>query len=445
MNIGFAPQRLCPSALIKSAITFFCLAILLAISVQAQTIVPNPSKAGMDPERLARIPSRLKFYVEKGSIAGAVTLVARHGVVAGLEAFGSQSLEPNKPMRTDSIFQIMSMTKPFTAVALMMLVEEGKVVLADPVEKYLPEFKGLWLNEPGSADKERKQQRPSRRITLRDLLTHTSGMASMPPPGASDLLSRMHLSLAEAVALYSQQALDFEPGTRWQYSNPGIATLGRIVEVISGRPFEKFLEERILQPLGMKDSFIFPPADKLDRIAMVYDLKDGKLKKSGAEILAGDPALFRKGARYSGPEYALCSTATDLFAFYQMMLNGGTYNGRRLLSRAAVEVMTALHTGTIDPAGHSPGKGYGLAWTVVKDPIGTLQLQSEGTYGHGGAFGTEGWIDPQKDLVGVFLIQRSSGGDAEEANVFKALCAAAILDDELIKSGAGILPATVTH
>ena len=405
-----------------------CLLLVSSFSSFAQSLQTNPAKAGMDPERLARIPARMKAYVEKGTIAGAVTLVARHGVLAGLEAVGYQDLESKKPMRTDTIFQIMSMTKPVTGVALMMLVEEGKVVISDPVEKYLPEFRGLWLNQPGATDRERKQVRPSRRITLRDLLTHTSGMISDPPPGAGDLLSRMNLSLAEAVALYSQQPLDFEPGTRWQYSNPGIATLGRIVEVVSGLPYEKFLEERIFQPLGMKDSFIFPPADKTSRMAMVYDLDEGRLKRAGKNILAGDPAAYRKGARYAGPEYGICTTASDLLSFYQMMLNGGAYNGKRLLSRAGVEVMTTLQTGTIDPAGHSPGKGYGLTWTVVKDPMGILQYQSLGTFGHGGAFGTEGWIDAKKDLIGVFMIQRDSGGDGEEANAFKAMAAAAIVE-----------------
>jgi CubicO group peptidase (beta-lactamase class C family) len=178
----------------------------------------------------------------------------------------------------------------------------------------------------------------------------------------------------------------------------------------------------------MKDSFIFPPADKIARIAMVYDLVGGTLKRAGSNILGGDPALYRKGARYSGPEHAMFSTAQDLAALYLMVLNGGTYNGKRLLSRAAVELMTALHTGEIEPAGHSPGKGYGLAWTVVKDPIGTVQMQSLGSYGHGGAFGTEGWIDGKKDLIGVFLIQRSSGGSSEESNAFKAMAAAAIID-----------------
>ena len=351
-------------------VVLFVLAVMLVVlPLGAQQAAVNTAKAGMDPERLARIPARMKAFVERGSIAGAVTLVARHGSIASIEAVGYLDLEGKKPMRTDSIFQIMSMTKPVTAVALMMLVEEGKVVLSEPVETYLPEFRGLWVNEAGATAKERRQVRPDRPITLRDLLTHTSGMASSAPPGAGDVISAMHLSLAEAVAIYSQQPLDFQPGTRWQYSNPGIATLGRIIEVTSGKPFEKFLEERIFQPLGMKDSFIFPPSDKIERIAMVYELVDGKLKRAGSKTLAGDPALYRKGARYSGPEYAMYSTAQDLAAFYQMRLNGGTYNGRRLLSRPAVELMTTLHTGEIEPAGHSPGKGYGLAWTVVKDPV----------------------------------------------------------------------------
>lgn len=409
-------------------VAILLLVMMTVVDGSSQVTPENAVKAGMDPDRLARIPDRMKSYVERGTIAGAVTLVARHGTIASIEAVGYRDLESKKPMKTDTIFQIMSMTKPVTAVALMMLVEEGKVVLSNPVEKYLPKFKGLWLNEPGATDKERRQVRPSRLITLRDLLTHTSGMIADPPAGADDLLLRMHLSLEDAVTLYSQQPLDFEPGSRWQYSNPGIATLGRIVEVVSGLPYEKFLEDRIFRPLGMKDSFIFPPSEKTDRMAMVYNLDNGKLRRAGNEILAGDPVTFRKGARYSGPEYALCSTAPDLATFYQMMLNGGIFNGRRLLSKEGVTVMTRLHTGSIDPAGHAPGKGYGLAWTIVKDPMGTLQYQSIGAFGHGGAFGTEGWVDAEKDLVGVFLIQRSRGGDGEEANVFKALAAAAIVE-----------------
>ena len=409
----------------RNAALLRIVAFLLSFSV---LLYGNGAKAGMDAERLARIPARMKAFVDQGTVAGVVTLVARHGAVASLEAVGYQDLEAKKPMKTDSIFQVMSMTKPVVAVAVMMLVEEGKLAVSDPVERHLPEFRGLWLNTSKPGEKERRLVKPPRAITLRDLLTHTSGMIANPPEGIGDLYTKMHLTLAEAVAVYSQQPLDFEPGTKWQYSNPGIATLGRIIEVASGMPFEKFLAEKIFLPLGMKDSFLFVPPDKIDRIAMVYKRAEGKLQRSGGDILGGDPAKYRKGAKYSAPEFGMYSTAADLATLYQMMLNGGTYNSKHLLSRASVQLMTTLHTGSIEPAGHSTGMGYGLAWTVVRDALGTLQLQSEGTYGHGGAFGTQGWVDPQKDLVGVFLIQRSGGGSSDESNAFKALAAAAIVE-----------------
>jgi CubicO group peptidase (beta-lactamase class C family) len=404
--------------------------LLIAILMLCPSVVlhANGAKVGMDPERLARIPIRMKAFVDQGTVAGAVMLVARHGVVASLEGVGYQDLETKKPMKTDSIFQIMSMTKPVVAVAIMMLMEEGKLAVSDPVEKHLPEFRSLWMNSGKPGGQERHLVRPARAITLRDLLTHTSGMIASLPEGIKELYTKMHLTLAEAVAIYSQQPLDFEPGTKWQYSNPGIATLGRIIEVVSGQPFETFLAERIFQPLGMRDSFLFAPSDKIDRIAMVYKRVDGKLQRSGGDILGGDPSLYRKGAKYSAPEFGMYSTASDLAALYQMMLNGGTYNNKRLLSQASVTLMTSLHTGDIEPAGHSSGMGYGLAWTVVRDPLGTLQLQSQGTYGHGGAFGTQGWIDPQKDLIGIFLIQRSSGGGSDESNAFKAMAASAIME-----------------
>jgi CubicO group peptidase (beta-lactamase class C family) len=411
---------------IQRAAAFFLITALVLSS--SLSLYGNGAKAGMDPERLAKIPVRMKGFVDEGMVAGVVMLVARHGAIASLEAVGYQDLEKKKPMRTDSIFQIMSMTKPVVAVAIMMLAEEGKLAVSDPVERHLPEFRGLWVNASKPAEKERRQVRPSRAITLRDLLTHTSGMIGNPPEGIRELYTRMHLTLAEAVAIYSQQPLDFEPGTKWQYSNPGIATLGRVIEVASGLAFERFLSERIFQPLGMKDSFLFVPPDKIDRIAMVYKRAEGKLVRSGSEILGGDPSQYRKGAKYSAPEFGMYSTASDLAALYQMMLNGGTYNGKRLLSQASVNLMTSSHTGDIEPAGHSTGMAYGLAWTVVRDSLGTLQLQSVGTYGHGGAFGTQGWIDPQKDLIGVFLIQRSAGGAPYESNVFKTMAAAAIVE-----------------
>lgn len=352
---------------------------------------------GLDQTWLALAPLRMQEFVDQHEISGAVTLIARHGKVAQLEAVGWQDIESKKPMRTDSIFQIMSMTKPLTGVGIMMLAEDGKLTLNDPVELILPEFKGqrLWDGK-----------RPAHAITIRDLMTHTSGMSSRLPEPLKNLYTKMDRTLADAVGIYAQQPLEFEPGSKWAYSNTGLATLGRIIEVKSGQPYDKYIQDRLLSPLGMKDSFFFPPADKTARIVTVYTGGGGGLTPAGAGILGGDSLAYRKGAIYSAPEFGLFSTANDLAAFYQMMLNGGTYQGRRYLSKASIEAMTALQTGDLQ-AGHNPGCGFGLTWEVVKDQTGTLALLSEGTYKHGGAFGTHGWVDPKKDVVGVFLIQRS--------------------------------------
>lgn len=401
------------------------LLLLTATLLPAAPPIGEASKAGLDPGRLAQISARMKEYVDRGELAGVVTLVSRHGVTGALDAHGWADAANRKPMKTDSIFQIMSMTKPVCGTAIMMLVEEGRLALTDPVEKHLPEFRGQKMVL--SRDKDTViLGKPSRPITVRDLMTHTSGLPGAPPPGISELYTKMHLTLAEAVHFYSQQPLDFEPGTEWRYSNAGIATLGRLVEVASGMPFEKFLETRLFQPLGMKDSFIFPPADKLDRIVIVHQAKDGKLVDSPPTILGGDSRLHRKGAKYSAPEFGLHSTAQDLAAFYNMMRAGGVHQGKRLLSSASVKVATSLHTADIR-AGHLPGTGFGLTWEVTRVPMGTLGLMSIGSFGHGGAFGTHGWIDPEKDLAGVFLIQHTGySGNAKQ--VFMGMAAAAIHD-----------------
>ncbi len=381
--------------------------------------------AGLDQQRLSRIPARMQSFIDRGDVAGIVTLIARHGRVEYSNAVGFQDLEAKKPMKTDTIFQVMSMTKPITAVAIMMLAEEGKLAVSDPVENYLPEFKGQMMVESKSGS-ELKLRKPARPITIRDLMTHTSGMASGLPAGAADLYTKMDRPLAEAVSLFSQQPLDFEPGTKWQYSNSGIATLGRIIEVVGNRPFEKFIESEIFQPLEMKDSFFFATPDRVGRIALVYTSLDGKLARSKSDILGGDAAQYRRGAKYPAPEFGLYSTARDLAAFYQMMLNGGIYNGKRLLSPESVRVMSAVHTGEIKKAGWFPGGWYGLAWEVIKEPMGTATLLSLGSYGHGGAFGTHGWIDPKKDLVGVYLVQHSGGGGEPPKWVFMAMANAAV-------------------
>ncbi|HXI44095.1 MAG TPA: serine hydrolase domain-containing protein [Bryobacteraceae bacterium] len=372
----------------------------------------------MDMERLSRIPARMQAFVDHGKAAGIVTLLARHGRLAILSAVGYQDRENKIPMRTDTIVQIMSMTKPITSAGIVMLMEEGRLSLVDPVEKYLPDFRGQQLEGcPPTGDTTNcGLRRPSRPINIRDLLTHTSGL-----PG--DLKSpelRWKRTLVETAALASQQTLVFEPGTRWLYSNVGMATLGRIIEVVSGQKYEQFISERILAPLGMQDTFYFTPSDKQKRIAAVYTAVDGKLKREDIDQL-------RPGAKYAAPEGGLYSTAADMANFYQMMLNKGTLDGHRLLSAPAVELMTNVQTGDLD-TGFSPGIGFGLGWAVVRGPEGMFRLNSLGTFGHGGAYRTYGWADPAKDMIGVILLQRTNdGGDvADEINSFMAMAAAAI-------------------
>ncbi len=374
--------------------------------------------AGVDQEILAQIPRRMKSFVDQQIVAGAVTLVAHGSDVVEFDATGMADIAAGHPMRKDSIFQIMSMTKPVTAVGIMMLAEEGKLALRDPVELYLPEFKGLRVATTVGPDAERMAI-PNHAITIRDLLTHTAGIQDYPgPPAIRDYPQTMSVPLDEVVKQLAKQPLLFQPGTQWSYSSPGIEILGRIIEVCSGEKYADYITEHILRPLGMKDSFFFPPPDKVERIAMVYAHKDGKLVPAPGSILGGDPAKHRQGAIFPAPGWGLYSTAEDLLHFYRMMLNDGLYEGHRYLSPFSVHVMTEPHTTGIQPVGWMRGSDYGLAWEVVTDPLGELAGHSIGTYGHGGAFGTQGWIDPNNDLISIMLIQNSDGGAESMTNVF---------------------------
>jgi len=322
-------------------------------------------------------------------------------------------------MTTDSIFQIMSMTKNFTGVGIMMLVEEGKIELRRPVQDYLPEFKGQ-LVEDTLPNGNKATHPPAHPPTVWQLMSHTSGLPGDPDGELKDNPRNLKTPLADAVRFYGHNHLQFEPGTRWRYSNEGIAALGRIIEVVSGDDYVHFIKSRILDPLGMQSTFFFPPDKMKDRIALVYRHRDGKLVRSGAEILAGDPTLYRAGARYPAPEFGLYSTAPDLFRFYQMLLNGGILDGREYLTRQSIETMRQVFTPNVDPSGWLGGTGYGLTFEIVDKPVGTLLLHSPGTFGHGGAFGTEGWMDPKNDLIRILMIQLSDGtADAARAAVMQ--------------------------
>ena len=379
----------------------------------------------MNTTILSQIPQRIKHFIDEQTVAGAVTLTAHGNDVIEFHAFGMADIEAGRPMGKDTIFQIMSMTKPVTAIGVMMLAEEGKLALRDPVEQYLPEFHDQHVATNAGPDAARLSI-PGHPITIRDLLTHTAGIPDPAPAAIHDYPQLMNVPLADVVRQLAKQPLLFQPGTQWSYSSPGIEILGRLIEVCSGQKYEDFVTDRILRPLGMKDTFFYPPADKIARIAMVYVQKDGKLVRAPATILGGDPAKYRQGAVFPAPGWGLYSTAEDLLRVYRMMLNNGVYDGHRYLSPFSVHLMTEAHTTGIHPVGWMRGADYGLAWEVVTDPLGELAGHAKGTYGHGGAFGTQGWIDPQNELISILLIQRADGGTDSLRNVFLNMAEASV-------------------
>jgi CubicO group peptidase (beta-lactamase class C family) len=400
--------------------------LFVAGSVFPAVAQSNSKATGVDQDVLQQIPQRMKAFIDGHTVAGAVTLVAHGNDIVEFDASGMANIEASRPMRKDTIFQIMSMTKPVTAIGIMMLAEQGKLALRDPVEMYLPEFKDLKVATTLGPDAAQLSV-PNHAITIRDLLTHTAGIQDYPgPPAIRDYAQTMSVPLDEVVKELAKQPLLFQPGTHWSYSSPGIEILGRIIEVCSGEKYADYIAGHILKPLGMKDSFFFPPADKVARIAMVYAQKEGKLVPAPATILGGDPAKYRQGAVFPAPGWGLYSTAEDLLHLYRMMLGDGMYDGHRYLSPFSVHVMTEPQTTGIQPVGWMRGSDYGLAWEVVTDPLGELAGHTIGTYGHGGAFGTQGWIDPNNDLISILLIQRSDGGAESMTNVFLNMAEAGI-------------------
>jgi CubicO group peptidase (beta-lactamase class C family) len=380
----------------------------------------DPASAGMNPERLARIPMRMKEFVDAGKTAGVVTLVMRHGHIASLAAVGYQDLEHKTPMKVDSIFRIMSVTKPITSAGVMALVDDGRLSLLDPVENFVPEFKGLRVNPCGSrVGHNCELVMPLRPVNVLDLMTHTSGLGDGGGRGGAAAAPNSRTEQVAGTA--SRATLLFQPGTAWNYSNFGIAVLGQIIEVVSGKPYDRFMAERFFEPLGMKDTFFDVPSDKSSRVATIYTFADGKLKPLER------PAP--QGARIPSPDSGLLSTAADLARFNQMMLNQGILNGKRVLSAAATEAMTTSYTGDI-PAGYAPGVGQGYGYEVVREALGMYRYTSIGSFEKAGVYRTYVWVDRAKDMVGTILMQRNTGGPAadlaDEVNIFMAMAAAAI-------------------
>ncbi|HJT36183.1 MAG TPA: serine hydrolase domain-containing protein [Pirellulales bacterium] len=367
-----------------------------------------PAAAQSDSVRAAMQP-----FVDSGDVAGIVTFIGNKDGVVDVQVLGVADIEQKLPMRRDTIFRIASMTKPITALAIMQLVEEGKLNVEDPVEKYLPEFKGqlLLVSKEGDTVTLKK---PSRPIAVKDLLTHTSGLPNY-PPGLADVYQKRNRTLSETTIAISQAPLAFEPGSKWSYCNPGIDTLGRIVEVVSGRPYDVYLAERIFQPLGMIDTTPYPTAEQLARVAVTYGKEEGRLTARPGGVLD-----YAGGAKHPVPAGGLFSTGDDLAKLYQCLLNHGTQGGVQIIGAKTLAEMTREHTGDLR-AGFVDGSAWGYGLSLVREPQGVTQNLSAGSFGHGGAYGTQGWIDPVKGVYTILLLQRTGLPNSDGSAMRKAL------------------------
>jgi CubicO group peptidase (beta-lactamase class C family) len=375
--------------------------------------VAKPETVGMSAERLGRIGPAMQRYIDSGLVPGTVTLVARKGKIVHLEARGARDAESGAPMSTDVIFRIASMTKPITSVALMMLYEEGKFRLNDPISKWMSEYAEPKVAEPlpDSAAGPRYRLVPAvRPITVRQLLTHTAGLANSYLGFFKQEVDKVSAkqkpddTVADYVSRLAAVPLNYQPGERWEYSG-ATNHVGRLVEILSGMTLDEFFRQRIFEPLGMKDTHFYLPAAKLPRFAAQYTPgeKDKKIVLADAPTAESrfvkEPHTFFMGAG------GLVSTATDYWRFQQMMLQGGELEGRRILGRKTVELMTSNHTGDLPIWLSGPGYGFGLGYSVLLDHGAAASMQSNGTFGWGGAFCTYFWVDPQEEMIGILMTQ----------------------------------------
>lgn len=350
----------------------------------------------------------MQRYVDEKRYAGILTAIARHDKLAFAECFGMMDIEANKPMRFDTIFRIASLTKPIVSVAAMMLYEEGRLQLSDPVSRFIPEFKDLkvFKNTAETVPAERE-------VTIRDLLTHTGGLALGLDPQAGPVAALYHAArvrdpagtLEDMIAKLAKLPLLTQPGSEWRYSL-STNVVGYLIQVISGLSLDVFLQQRIFDPLGMTDTGFHVPSEKLDRLAALYGPADNGLKP------VDDPwgvSSFTRPATFFSGEGGLVSTTADYLRFSQMLLHGGELDGVRLLSRKTVELMTTNHLShrlLPYPLGGA-GRGFGLGFSVVMDIGQTGVLGSVGTYSWFGAFNTHFWVDPKEDLIGILMTQYS--------------------------------------
>lgn len=418
-----------PIRLRRLPVASVCLLALLPAIASAQAPAATPASVGVSLERLNRLSSTLQQYVDQRRAAGIVTIVLRQGKVVHFEAFGSRDIESGAPMQKDTIFRIASMSKAITSVAAMMLVEEGRLLLGDPVSKFIPSFAKTTVMvapPPGAVAGTPVSVVPARRPpTIRELLTHTAGIGYGAGP-AESLYKQANVHMwyfadkAEPIATTIDRLaalpFDAQPGERYVY---GFATdiLGVVIEKASGMSLDEFLRTRIFQPLKMPDTHFYLPESKRDRLATVYSLQDGTLTRAGKERTGqGD---YADGPRqsYSGGA-GLLSTAGDYARFLQMVLNGGELDGVRLLSPKTVELMTSSHTGALFNEGRT---GLGLGFEVVEHVGRSAEHGSVGLFSWGGAYHTDFWGDPQEKVVAVLMTQLLPAQGSDLHGKFRAL------------------------
>lgn len=356
---------------------------------------------------VAAISERLRKYIAAREIAGAVTLVATPERIIHLDASGNASVDPPEAMRTESICWIASMSKPVLATLLLMLQDDGLLNVDDPVEKYLPEFKALKTTDGKPAQ-----------VTIRHLLTHTSGMGEITPEQA-----RESKTLASVIPLYLARPVAFTPGSKWVYCQSSINTGGRIAEVVTKEPLEKLMQRRLFGPLGMKDTTFYLTQEQLPRLAKSYKRTEkGELEATEIRFLNGKAPTSLD--RFPAPNGGLFSTAGDYGRFCQMILRGGELDGKRYLRPETVKLMTTIQTGDIK-TGFTPGNGWGLGWCVVREPQGVTSMLSPGSFGHGGAYGTQAWIDPTAQRAYVLMVQRANFANSDASDVRRGFLEAA--------------------
>lgn len=413
------------------------LTCLLAVLPLTAASLPagKPEEVGLSPEGLGRIHETIQRHIDAHEMSGAVTLVARKGRIAHLEAHGLMDLESGTPMRKDGLFWIASMSKPVTTVAVLMLVEDGKIRLNDPVSRFIPEFRAMQVAVPeepgvGAVGTDPEGLPPfhtiaaGREITIQDLLTHVSGLVS---GGAVSAAQKAQLdieeagTLAEYIPRLAETALDFQPGSQWSYSSvAAFETLGRIVEIASGQSLDQFLQRRIFEPLAMKDTGFQPPPGQMARVATMYRAGDAGLAR------VEDAEYWDDSIPYLSGSGGLISDAEDYAGFGQMLLNKGELNGKRLLSPKTVELMSSAVVPDTVP-GLPKGLSFGLGVKVVTDPTAAESRVRQGSFGWFGYYGTYFWVDPKEDLVAVLMIQ-TEGENTQLERDFENAVESAILN-----------------